>query len=57
MMIGMPEKTNSVSHTVTVGIAQPMRLAPYWVPQVYREQMKELVNMLEDGVIQESTNI
>ena len=51
---GMSGKTNLVSHTVTVGTAQPVRFASYRVPQVYREWMKELVKMLEDGIIEES---
>ena len=35
VMSGIPGKTNLVSHTVTVGTAQPLRLAPYRVPQIY----------------------
>ena len=35
MMSGIPGKTNLVSHTASAGTAQPMRLAPYRVSQVY----------------------
>ena len=53
VMSGIPLKTNLVSHTLTVGTAQPLKLAPYRVPQVYQEWMEELVKMMEDGVIKE----
>ena len=54
MISRIPGKTNFVSHTVTVGPAQPVRLAPYRVPQVHQKWiMEELVKMMEDGVIEE----
>ena len=53
----LPGQTAVTEHRVETGGATPVRLAPYRIPQAFREDVqKELTEMLEHGVIEHSTS-
>ena len=52
-----PGRTTIVEHTIDVGGARPIRLAPYRLPHAYRDVVhQELQEMEQAGVIEPSTS-
>ena len=52
-----PGNTSVLLHDVDTGQAPPVRIPPYQLPDVWREQVKEEVaGLLEQGIIQHSTS-
>ncbi|KAL5510007.1 hypothetical protein EMCRGX_G005471 [Ephydatia muelleri] len=52
-----PGRTSLMEHDLQTGTARPVKLAPYRIPQAYRETVKqEIRDMLQAGIIEPSNS-